>query len=246
MPHIALRMNRQHYLLFRLVIPSALVIGASAVASATPCVVGSLQSYIDLNASGGCTIGGAPLNTFFDFKFSSTSTGDATVASASQITVAPVDTPTLFGLTFSATVNGVNLFSTPAGSSVTYYIDYLIDPATSGPDLSLDPVVGNVSATQDYCLNDYFPCSRGVSLSQTVSNTNPPSSLSSQLRWPIPPASIRLIDVGTTITLNGPASFDALNSFQATTVPEPANIVLAGCGLFLFAVLLCAKRRFSV
>ena len=239
-------MNRQPYFPLRFVVAGALLVSASAIASATPCVVGSLQSYIDLDPSGGCTIGAAPDNSFFRFTFSSSSAGNAIVANASEITVTPTDTPSNFGLSFSANVNGTNLFSTPAGSSVTYDINYSIDPLTGGRDLGLDPVTGDVSATETYCLNDVLPaCSKGVLLSQTVSNNNPPSSLSSFIAWPIPPSSISLIDIRTTITLNGPASFDELNtSLTTTAVPEPANVLLGACGLSTLLVLLYAKRRF--
>lgn len=241
-------MKLQHHLLSRFVLIGAMFVAGSAVAGASPCVVGTLQSYIDLDQSGGCTIGAAPDNTFFRFTFSSSYTGNATVANASEITVTPIDTSTAFGLSFSANVNGTNLFSTPAGGAVTYHINYSIDPVNGGPDLSLDPVTGDVSASQEYCLNDVLPaCSNGVSLSLSVSNDNPPSSLSSQALWPISPNDISLIDVNTTITLNGPASFDALNSlFLTTAVPEPANILLVGCGLFMFVVMLYGKRRFGL
>jgi hypothetical protein len=228
-----------------------MLVAGSAIGSASPCVVGSLQSYIDLDPTGGCTIGAAPDNTFFRFTFSSSSTGNATVADAAQITITPINTPSAFGLQFSANVNGVNLFSTPAGSSVTYYINYSLDPANGGADVSLDPVVGDVRATQSYCLNDTLPsCNHGTELSQSVSNDNPPGSLSSQIGFPISPSNIVFTDVNTVITLNGPASFDALNAVFLTTaptaIPEPANILLGGCGLSMFLVLLYGKRRFAI
>jgi hypothetical protein len=163
--------------------------------------------------------------------------------------VTPIDTPGTFGLSFSAIVNGTNLFSTPAGSSVTYYINYTVDPLTSGPDLRIDPVIGDVSATQSYCLNDVLSsgCQNGVMLSQSVSNDDPPGSLESQVSWPVSATTISLIDVNTTITLNGPASFDALDAtFSTTAVPEPENLLLAGVGLSLFVIVIYAKRRFSV
>lgn len=247
-------MNRFHLFPWRFVLTGSMLLAGSITAIASPCVVGSLQSYVDLDQSG-CSIAAPPDNTFYDFRFSSSFTGNATVANASEITVTPIDTTTAFGLEFSASANGINLFSTPAGSSVTYHIEYTVDPLTGGPDLSLDPVTGNVTATQTYCVlqvaSSGSGCSGGVSLSQTVDNSNPPASLSSYTPWPVPPTSISQIDVNTTITLTGPASFDALDStFSIVTstsgVPEPANLLLAGFGLSLLLVLIYAERRFAL
>jgi hypothetical protein len=230
--------------ILRLSLLGTLVLTTAALAGASPCVTASLESYINSDISGGCTI----QDTIFRFDFSSqVLSGNPVVATPSQITVTPISSPTSEGFSFSALVDGVNYFSTPNGS-VSYGISYTLDPVTTGADMSLDPPFGDVRATQSYCLNDVFPnCRLGLNLSQTVSTANPPSSLSSHVTFPISVSSLALVDVNTTITLNGPAGFDALNAAfttttQASTVPEPSSALLALCGLSLVLGLGGVKR----
>src|SRR5436305_11719502 len=168
-------MDRVRILISRLGVLGTLIVAASAVAGAAPCVTASLQTYINSDLNGGCSL----QDKFFRFDFvSEVLSGNPVVATASQITVTPISTSTSEGFGFSAMVDGTNYFSTPSGS-VSYAIDYSVDPATAGGDLGLDPPFGDVRATQSYCLTDAFPsCSLGLALSQTVSNDNPPSSLS--------------------------------------------------------------------
>jgi hypothetical protein len=237
-------MNRLRASIGRLSLLGTLVFLTSAVAGAAPCVTASLQSYIDSDLSGGCSID----DTFFRFNFvSQVISGSPVVASASQILVTPISTSTSEGFSFSAMVNDVNYFSTPSGS-VSYQINYTLDPVTTGADLSLDPPYGDVRATQSYCLNDVFPsCSLGLDLSQTVSTANAPSSLTSRVNFPIPVSSLALVDVTTSITLNGPAGFDALNAVfsttsQAAVAPEPSAAFLALCGLSLVGTVGGVKR----
>src|SRR4051812_16679951 len=218
-------MDRLRSLLSRLSVVGTLLIAGSAVAGAGPCLPGSLQSYINSDVTGGCSL----QDTFFRFDFSSqVLSGSPVVATASQILVTPISTPISEGFGFSAMVDGVNYFSTPSGS-VSYQISYTVDPATGGADMSLDPPFGDVRATQSYCLNDVLPaCAHGQQLSHTVSTANPPSSLDSHVDFPIPVSNLALVDVTTLITLNGPAGFDALNASFSTTpqvaaVPEPAT-----------------------
>jgi hypothetical protein len=239
-------MYRLRNLFSKLSILGTLVLTSSAVASSAPCVTASLQSYIDSDLSGGCSL----QDTFFRFDFTAqVLSGNPVVASASQISVTPISTSTSEGFSFSAMVGGTNYFSTPSGS-VTYQINYTLDPVTTGADLDLDPPFGDVVATQSYCLNDVFPtCSHGQELAQTVSTSNPPDSLSSHIGFSILPSSLALVDVRTVVTLNGPAGFDSLNSVFTTTaavtptVPEPSAALLVLCGVSFVSVLAYAKRR---
>lgn len=237
-------MDQLRTLLSRLSLFGILVLTTSAVAGAAPCVTASLASYITSDLSGGCTV----QDTFFRFNFSSqVLSGSPVVATASQITVTPISTATSEGFSFSAMVNGVNYFSTPTGS-VTYNINYTVDPATAGADLTLDPPFGNVVATQSYCLNDVFPtCSLGLELSQSVSTQNAPTSLTSRVGFPIPVSSLALVDVTTSVSLNGPAGFDDLIAVFETpstsAVPEPSASLLALSGLTLFLGVGYSKRR---
>lgn len=237
-------MNQLRASISRLSLLGMFVLTTSAISGAAPCVTGSLQSYINSDLSGGCSI----QDVFFRFNFSSqVLSGNPVVATASEITVTPISTAVSEGFSFSAVVGGVNYFSTPSGS-VSYQLNYTVDPATAGADMSLDPPFGDVRATQSYCLNDVFPsCSLGLDLSQTVSTANAPESLSSHVTFPIAVSSLALVDVNTVITLNGPAGFDALNAVfdttaQAAAVPEPSGAFLALCGLSLVLGLGGVKR----
>ncbi len=239
-------MDRLRSQVSRLSLFGALVLATATIAGASPCVTASLQSYIDSDLSGGCTL----QDRIFRFDFSSQIlSGAPVVATSPQITVTPINTPTSEGFSFSATVNGTNYFETPSGS-VSYRIHYSLDPVTSGADMSLDPPFGDVSATQSYCLNDVLPaCAHGQELSQTVSTANPPGSLGSHVNFPIPVSNLALVDVTTVITLNGPAGFDALNASFSTTpqaaVPEPSAGLLALCGFPVLLLVGKARRRFS-
>jgi hypothetical protein len=238
-------MDRLRTLISRLTLLGSLALASSAIAGAAPCVTGSLQSYIDLNLRGGCSL----QDTIFRFSFSSQILGGApVVANASQITVTPINEGNTEGFNFSAIVGPTNYFETPSGS-VSYQIGYTVDPLTGGADMSLDPPFGDVRATQQYCLNDVLPtCSLGLSLSQSVSTANPPSSLTSHVDFPIPASSLALVDVRTTILLNGPAGFDALiatfntSSTPVSPVPEPSAASLALGGLFLVCGVGGARR----
>jgi hypothetical protein len=240
-------MDRLRSLLSRLSLVGTLLVAASAVAGAAPCVTASLQSYINSDLSGGCS----QEDRFFRFDFSSqVLSGDPVIATASQILVTPMSTATSEGFSFSAMVDGVNHFSTPSGS-VSYQISYTIDPATTGADMSLDPPFGDVRATQSYCLNDVLPaCAHGQQLSQTVSTANSPVSLDSHVNFPIAVSNLALVDVTTVITLNGPAGFDALNTSFSTTpqvaaVPEPSAALLALCGLPVLLLAGAVRRQLS-
>jgi hypothetical protein len=240
-------MDRLRSLFSKVIVLGALMLTATAIAGAAPCLVGSLQSYINSDINGGCTI----QDRLFRFDFvSQVLSGDPVVATASQITVSPINTPASEGFSFSAMVNGTNYFETPSGS-VSYLISYSIDPVTGGADMSLDPPFGDVRATQSYCLNDVLPaCAHGQQLSQTVSTANPPGSLDSHVNFPIPVSNLALVDVTTVITLNGPAGFDALNTSFSTTpqvaaVPEPSAALLALCGLPVLLLAGAVRRRLS-
>src|SRR3954470_20761204 len=240
-------MNRLRTLLSRLGLVGTLILTASAVAGAAPCVTASLQTYINSDLSGGCSI----QDTFFRFDFTSqVVSGNPVVATPSLITVTPISSAISEGFSFSAMVGGTNYFSTPSGS-VAYGINYTVDPATGGADMSLDPPFGDVVATQSYCLNDVFPtCSLGLPLSQTVTTQNAPASLSSRIGFPIAMSSLALVDVRTLITLNGPAGFDDLKdtflTIPVSEVPEPSGASLAFCGLSAVLVLGYARRRLAV
>lgn len=214
---------------------------ASAFADVSSCPTASLQTYLGLDATGGCTVGEF---TFFRFTDPSpTTVGSPTVATASEIMVTPIQTASGAGFQFTASTGNTNLFSVTSSSgttSVTYFIDYSVDPAPviGGADLSIDPPMGNASVTQYYCASDVLVnnCALGTESQQTVTTSSEVSSI-------ILPNPSSFVDIATDISLvatpGNPASIDAIDALvntAATAVPEPALFPLTGCLLGLLFV----------
>jgi hypothetical protein len=210
----------------------------TGVVSATPtCTTGTLASYIDLDNTGGCTIGDF---TFNNFAFPAPVTaGNPTVATASEITVTPFNTSAGPGVSFGAMVNGKNLFSistTSQTQSITYFINYLVDPGPviRGESLSMDPPFGAVKATQEYT------SASGVSLGRiTVTPDIPNDSISF-------PFLVSRLGVQTCIDMEAtpghPAGFDGIDAGNVT-VPEPAGVRLLLTGLTICALLFVRRLR---
>lgn len=220
----------------------------SAAMADPACTTASLATYIGLDIQGGCTIGNF---TFFRFANPEpTTVGNPTVASASQILVTPILTPTGAGFSFSAMTNGGgNLFSVSSNSgttSIDYYIDYSVDPApiVVNSRLSIaDPPFGNAAVTQTYCTSDVLSngCEFGEKSQQTVTTADPTSLIT------FSNPSI-FVDINTDISLiatpGDPAGVDQVQAIvdegAVTATPEPSALMLTSVPL---ALLWYARRK---
>ncbi|HKD06634.1 MAG TPA: hypothetical protein VKB79_12105 [Bryobacteraceae bacterium] len=227
----------------------------NAATLGAPCVPGSLQSYIDLNPAGGCSIG---IEEFSAFNFNSS-------ANAPFTTNDIFLTPTTGGFTFTqvsgAPCAGSNApcFEELAAQIDIYDIFYkfAIDPGpqSSSADLGMDPPFGNVTINQFYCAG------RGLVLGTlagiptcvtpgqhgaqelTVNDTNPPFSWNTG-SVPLNPRIDNFADVLTQIILNGtngPAGFDSVTG-DTNLTPEPSTFLI---GATLLAAGILIRRRFA-
>jgi hypothetical protein len=204
------------------------------------CMPGTLQSYIDLNQTGGCAIG---IEEFSAFAYT-----------ASEILV----TPATGGFSFSQISGTPFQVLLPQVDIYDIFYNFVIDPGPRGStaDLGMDPPFGNVTINQFYCAG------RGLVLSTlsgaptcvtpgqhgpqllTVNDTNPPASWNT---GPVPlnPAIDQFANVLTQIILDGtagPAGFDGVTGDTSLT-PEPSTFLLIGTALLAAAFV--SRRRFA-
>jgi hypothetical protein len=230
-----------------LLICGVIIVGGASAATLPVCQAGSLASYIALDATGGCTVGDY---SFFRFTAPTpTVTGNPPLADLSQIQITPVVNSGSVGIQLAAASDGINLFSIPNPTeieSVTYHINYSVDPPVLGSGgISLDPPFGDVLATQRYCLSDVFAngCVLGPQVQQSVTPEHPFSEVS----FPNPAV---FVDITTDITMNAspghPAGFDGLTSVlnvATAPVPEPSEVLLVAVGLCALAFVRTKRRR---
>ena len=220
------------------------------------CAPGSLQSYIALDATGGCSIG---IEEFSAFSFQSSANAAYTAADI-------LLTPAMGGFTLTQTSgapcpsSGAPCFQVAAGKIDIYdiFYDFVIDPgpqATSA-DLGMDPPFGTVTINQFYCSG------RGLALSTlsgvptcvtpgqhgsqelTVTDQNPPASWNTGIVL-LNPRVDQFANVLTQIILdgtNGPAGFDSVTG-DTNLTPEPSTLLLIGASLLATAFV--NRRRFS-
>lgn len=221
-----------------LAIVACLCASASRATAAPLCQSASLADYIGLNSTGGCTFNDL---TFFRFAFAPApvSTGGAALASSRDIFLEPILTGS--GAGFSITSSFFQLNNPTVAQSVVYGIGYSVDPPPIivGEELFLDPPFGDVTISQNVCLNDVLAnnCAFGVALAQSVTPLSPLSTL--QFPFPVP-----FVDLQLTIALRStpgnPAGFDAIQTGTLTNVPEPRSFALLALGI---GSALCCKRR---
>jgi hypothetical protein len=148
--------------------------------------------------------------------------------------------------------------SVGAGQTATYVIDWFfaIDagPSASGADLGMDPPFGNVTITQDYCV-DSFITAYGAGSSPSCYSGSAPPIQSLTVTTSLPKASIvfspqahDFADVRTIIQLNGGttgAGFDSLTGRSTINLaPEPGTVLFAFGGLLTLCFLRrCTARR---
>src|SRR5947209_1859645 len=124
----------------------AVTILVGGIVSGGPaCVQASLTSYVNLGA-GGCNVGDL---RYFNFVFAVNPNG---FEASDQILVTPTLAVTSSTLGFSQfTSAGLN-------TSVTYFINYSVDPPPimAGERVVLDPPIGNDIGIFNVCINQLF------------------------------------------------------------------------------------------
>jgi hypothetical protein len=212
---------------------------AQGVIRAQPvCMTDTLQAYINL--ADGCTIDGFQ---FFSFTFSGmANSGSPPVASAANIDVTPEPSPSGPTISFSSSPT---YFSLTGAESVTYQIDYGIDPGPviGGERLSIDPPFGGVSITQDYFPNTPPGCGDCPFFPLTVTPANPTASVT----FPAPTSQVAVTtDISISSTPAEPAGFDSfanatdITNNAATPEPSAGALFTAGCAVLLG---FCWSRR---
>lgn len=211
----------------------------------TPCVAGSLSSYID-GVNSGCALGVLVSTSWaLDPGGIGGETGGATLLDSSQIMVDPLVSANGLGGTF--TFSGGSGFSVGAGQTAQYFINYsyFIDPGPAMDDAQLllgnDP--GNTTITQFFCNDSSLinpgsnpSCSGGTGLA------GPPPVQTLQVMTLSPNASIHFTNpatnngaIETEILLdgtNGPTNFLTIAStLDVVQGPEPSAVFLALGGL---------------
>jgi hypothetical protein len=226
---------------------SALIVSAglmSAVALeagtlAPVCVQGTLASYELLNSNNQCSVG---ILNFQDFTSSPGTPTDIVL------------TPTL--ATNGGAGFGLSGLSVGSGQTANYEIGWHFDidpgPVSSGADLGMDPPMGNVTITQEYCFDSEF--SIGTVGPDACSGLNRPVIRSLSVTVPNPTAHIDFVPPGenfanvrTFIDLDGMgqpngSGFDSVTGTATATAgsttltPEPLSAALALGGLLAIAV----------
>lgn len=211
---------------------------ASAPAFGSPCVSGTLASYIALPT--GCTIG---LFTFQNFAFTiPLNVGVLTPLTASDIAVSVVPTAGFSGLSYAAAYSAIG------SQAITYEIDWAIDPpppilhAFELDMFTNTPVApGTADITSSLCVGALFvgvTCS-GTATSVTVFHHGSAGSMVNNL---VTFAPNNILGIHTSIALDGHTTgSSSFTSFSASSVPEPATWLGVGGGLLM--VFLRRRRR---
>jgi hypothetical protein len=205
---------------------------------ATPCQVGSLQSYIDLGG-GGCSIEDKTFSGFLDFG----ALGFATPILPADITVTPLPTPGNPGLTFDfgATASAGDLLQSLFAFSVAVLPGGMPIEAVSLSLLGSDVVPDGVN-TALACLGTLDPsCPADVILLFDIGTD---SELNGLLALP-PAATLDLVmDVVVDGGLAGSAALSSatIRFQEATAVPEPTLLLSFGAGLLALGVIRRSRR----
>ncbi len=216
------------------VLASASVLHAQSGA----CIPGTLASFEAL--ANGCSVG---IDDFTGFR----ATGGL---DATKVEVTPVPAAGGGG-GFELSALNTSVFAVAAGNTAIYDVfwDLFVDagPEASSASIGMDPPMGNVTLTQDYCTNSTFNsdgvCSGGIVQSLSVSSppclTDPitdPTDCQSTLDFNpfLDSAGVKtIIDLNGVDTTDG-SSFDGVTGTAAntdTSTPEPITSVLTLAGL---------------
>jgi hypothetical protein len=222
---------------------------------ASPCVAGTLATYEDsLAVTGGPFVCSVGIDNFTGF----TSSGGL---DATNVEITPVPASGDGGGFMLSALNS-SVFTVAAGDTATYDVDwsFVVDvgPQADAASLGMDPPIGNVTITQEYCTDALFN-SDGVCESRDIQSlaVSAPPCFSNPVIDPADCMSTLafqpLLDsagVKTIITLNGVdtlagSSFDSLTGTASNInpAPEPATYSAALGGLLLMATGL--RRRYG-
>jgi hypothetical protein len=195
---------------------------ASIDAFAAPCAQATYDTYLVAGFS--CTVGD---QTYSNFSFESTATGNGTAATPSQIVVKPDDlaAPGSFGLAFSTAAITVFGDNTGPADSVDVTMDFIV----ASPSLIDDALLAIAGST--------IGPNSVITVGETLSNG---SHLQAAL--PAGPAVDHVTFEGThqlgvlkdaiAFSLNNFASLSAIRQdFSEVQVPEPATLGILGMGL---------------
>lgn len=214
--------------------------------SLTPCPTETL-AYYQVNFSsptvgapdGPCANG---ILNFSGFTFYSSGSPPGDLAGNNQITLTPVsDESGDIGFSISG-------LSVQPDQTATYVIDWAFDidagPIASGASLGMDPPSGDVTITQDYCVDSYISAySAGTPFCYGGDDSTPPPVQSLSVTPTSPnaeiifdPAAYDFADVMTIITLVGTdtegAGYDTVSGTSAIS-PEPGTLLLIPIGLLM-------------
>lgn len=207
---------------------------------APACPTGDTLAYYQANFNNvdhECSVG---ILNFTDFTFGTNLDG-------TNVGVVPVVNGS-GGAGFELEALNSSVFTVGAGSSTTYNIDWLfqIDPGPGGASASLDmdPPFGNVTLSQNYCVDGTFGdrCSSGDTQSLTLMYPGCDPGFPAMLTGacstssPFNPPIMNFAGVQTVINLNGVGTqagsgFDALTGTVTVTTPEPGTLLLVAGGL---------------
>jgi len=199
--------------------------------------------------SGPCANG---ILNFSGFGFDSSGDPVTGLKSNNDIELIPVGPPRgQLGNTGFSIAAASGIFSVAAGQTATYVIDwhFVIDngPGASGASLGLDPPFGDVSITQQYCVDSFITAYQAGSnpVCYTGTDARGPSVQSLTVTTDLPfdsiifnPAAYFFGDVRTIIQLNGGnlgAGFDAIagTSTIVELSPEPGTWFLLAGGFMI-------------
>jgi len=203
---------------------AAAVILQTAAWSAT-CVVGTVQSYIDLNATGGCTIGD---KQFSNFSFATSAGGGAVALTSTAVTLSPIAGPDI-GLQFNAAwfVGSGQSLDTTIGFDVTVIGGggFLIKDASTVQSASGTTGTGIASVSEGLCIGS--PCVPVLGTNTIVSAGT--TILASNVIF-APSGTLHAVkDIGVSGGSSGTAQISQVtDTFSQTQVPEPTSILLLG------------------
>jgi hypothetical protein len=211
----------------------ALVLGLLSLvpASAAPCVVDALSTYVGLGGAG-CTLG--PF-TIKDFNFTVLSSGGGAVpVTPANISVTPMAFANGYGFQFFS-----NGFSVTNGGSVQYLLEYVWDP---GQIRSLEDVMfaespvapGTATITTTGCLD--APFIAGICGTSTVSSTVYHfGGVNTHLTDTVSFAPISSMGIRAVIDLQANGASADFTSFRSSVLtPEPSYALPVAAALALW------------